>query len=475
MAGMMMFGRSGIMKGNLRRRVILAVVVLLTIIQVFFAYSSHIRKTAEGPAEDPTNETALEPAAEAASPTNVILFIGDGMGFSQVVLGRIIKGSPLAMDSLPYVGTVSTYSEGKQKNWVTDSAAAASAMATGVKTYNGALSVNARKGKEATILELAQKAGMAAGLVSTSRITHATAAAFAAHHTSRGAEEEIALDILAHGVDVLLGGGKDYFLPEAEKGVREDGKNLIEEAKKAGYVFVETRDGMNGVKNGKLLGLFTDSYMSYEIDRDAAKEPSLAEMTRKAIDLLSQDPEGFFLMVEGGRIDHACHGHDGATAAADVIAFDEAVKEALNFAKKNGNTLIIVTADHETGGLTIGGYGEYSFKPDILLGQKGSFERKIGGKLSSNNIENVFKEYLGITDLTAEEKSKIKAAFKNGSGGWKAARDVVNRRALLGWTTSAHTGSDVPVMAYGPHAESFARHIDNTDIFRYMRDALNIQ
>lgn len=400
------------------------------------------------------------------------------MGYGHLTLGRIFKGNALTMDGFTYNGTVSTYPNDPAEKWVTDSAAAGTAIATGVKTYNAAISVDVNKKPVETILEIAQKKGKATGLVTTTRITHATPAVFAAHNADRNAENKIAVDILNHKVDVLLGGGKQHFIPKEQGGKREDDRNLITEAKKMGYTVVENKDEMLKVTEGKLLGFFKMSHLSYEMDRDPKREPSLADMTKKAIEILSKDKDGFFLMVEGGRIDHAAHTHDGAAVARDVLAFDEAVKIALDFAKDRKNTLVIVTADHETGGLSIGGYGQYNFKPEILKRQKNSIADVIASKLTPDNIKQVFSQYLGIEDLTIDEMILMLNAFKekdkNPSAVANMCADIVSRRALLGWTSTAHTGTDVPIMAYGPYAEAFTGHIDNTDIFKLMMQAMGL-
>lgn len=419
------------------------------------------------------------PTAVAAPPAkNVILLIGDGMGYGQLTLGRIFKGSPLTMDEFNFIGTVSTYPNDPVEKWVTDSAAAGTAIATGVKTYNAAISVDVNKKPVKTVLEYAQEKGKATGLVTTTRITHATPAVFAAHNVDRDAENEIAVDMLQHKVDVLMGGGKRHFIPKDQGGKREDGRDLIAEARKMGYIFVETKNDMNKVNRGKLLGLFKSSHASYDIDRDVSREPSLAEMTQKAIEILSKDKDGFFLMVEGGRIDHASHGHDAATVARDVLAFDEAVKVALDFARNREDTLVIVTADHETGGLSIGANGQYNFKPEILKAQKNSFEDVIASKLTQDNFKEIFAQYVGISDLTIDETITMLNSFKEKDKDpyavANAAADIVSNRALVGWTSGGHTGADVPVMAFGPNAVDFVKHLDNTDINKLMMKAMGL-
>lgn len=408
---------------------------------------------------------------------NVILLIGDGMGFGQLTAARIVKGGSLYMDGFTYSGHASTYPDDPKEKWVTDSAAAGTALATGVKSYNAAISVDVDKQPRKTILEAAQEAGKSTGLVTTTRITHATPAVFAAHNVNRDAEDEIALDMMNHNVTVLLGGGKQFFVPKDQGGKRADGKDLITEAKYNGYAYVETKEDMDAVEKGKLLGLFAKSHMSYELDRPTTQEPSLAEMTRKAIEILSQNSNGFFLMVEGGRIDHASHAHDAAATVYDTLAFDEAVGVALDFALHNRDTLVVVTADHETGGLSVGGYGEYNFKPEVLKNARGSFEEGIAPKFTPDNIQEIMADYAGITDLTTEEMNTLAQAVKNKDKNFYAlatAAEIVSRRADVGWTSSGHTGADVPVFAYGPYAEDFAGYLDNTAINQFMVNALGL-
>ncbi len=194
-----------------------------------------------------------------------------------------------------------------------------------------------------TVVEATEEQGASTGVVSNTRVTHATPACFMAHVSSRGLEPDIALQILETDVDVVLGGGRSYF------------DSLSPEA--AGFTVVETTKELMGFDSGRVLGLFAEGYMSYEPYRDPLVEPSLAEMTEKSIELLEGDPDGFFLMVEGGRIDHASHDNNYEAMLSEVYAFDEAVLYALEYAATRNDTLVVVTADHETGGLMIvGGY-----------------------------------------------------------------------------------------------------------------------
>ena len=282
-------------------------------------------------------------------PKNVILLIGDGMGFAQTSLARLSLGpkGALAMDSMPQAAFVKTYSAGP--GMITDSAAAATALATGNKTINGMIALMPDGTPAKTILEAAAEAGKATGLITTVTITHATPAGFGAHERERNNERDIAPQYLRQKIDVLLGGGEKFFLPKSTPGSeRLDTRDLITEAGAAGYAVVRTREELVSAKQSKLLGLFAKGYMEFK-----TSEPSVAEMASKALEVLEKKGTGFFLMIEGGQIDTACHANDTKKALQQTLDFDEAVKTALAFARKNGNTLVLVTADHETGGMAI--------------------------------------------------------------------------------------------------------------------------
>ncbi len=288
----------------------------------------------------------LASACQAAAPKNVILMIGDGMGIPQITLTRLSVETPLNMDSMTYGGFAKNHSANAT---VTDSAAAATALATGYKTNNGMISTLPDGKVVQTILEAAAAKKKATGLLTTVTITHATPAGFGAHVDARADEAGIAPQFLDRKVDVLMGGGRYYFMPQSEEGSkRKDERNLLAEAKAAGYSVTNTPAEMRAVKSGKLLGLFELSSLSA-----VQPNPPLAEMTSKAIELLSQDRDGFFLMVEGGQIDWRAHDNDQKGTITHLLDFDAAVGEALEFARKRSDTLVIVTADHETGGLTI--------------------------------------------------------------------------------------------------------------------------
>lgn len=393
-------------------------------------------------------------AGKSASAKNVILLIGDGMGFPQLTLARIDKAREnlsdyasveLFMDGMEQTGYVSTFSA---NSFVTDSAPAATAMATGHKTNNGVIGQDATAvpkkmdGKNlTTILELAEKAGLSTGLITTTRITHATPAGFYAHVDNRDNESEIADQLSKSNVEVILGGGLQYFVgkndsvPTGKESKRNDDRNLLADFASQGYAFVYNGTAFQKVdakKTEKLLGLFESSHLQYELERQSAKEmdPSLAEMTEKAIGILSKNPKGFFLMVEGGRIDHAGHERNLSKIVPDTLAFDEAVKTALDFATQKNDTLVIVTADHECGGLVL--------QPENLETYEGGAVDPI---FASGTTKTQGPRYDFITEM--EE--------------------------------ATHTAVDVPIMASGPGSEKVSQgRLDNTDIFDIIKEALGL-
>ncbi len=281
---------------------------------------------------------------------NVILLIGDGMGFNHVELARavVVADKGLWMEQLPVKGQLTTYAANKK---VTDSAASGTAMACGIKTNNGMIGMDPKEVQYRSILELLSVDRWKTGLVATSQITHATPASFASHVKSRGNQKKIALQMLANRVDVMLGGGRKYWLPKEADGIRNDGRNLLEKAQLDGYRVIELRDELLALEQLPALGLFgKDGLTTFN------PEPMLGEMCGKAIELLAAESKkraGFFLMVEGSQIDWAAHANDTNRVIRQTLLFDLAVREAIQFARRDKHTLVIVTADHETGGLKL--------------------------------------------------------------------------------------------------------------------------
>ncbi|MFD3268914.1 alkaline phosphatase [Paenibacillus dendritiformis] len=406
-------------------------------------------------------------SADAASTKakNVIFMVPDGFSPAYAASYRLYKGELSAMDSM-LAGMVRTYSANSA---LTDSAAAATAMATGHKTNNGMIGTTPDGKQRRTILEAAREQGKSTGLVATSSITDATPAAFSSHIASREEESDIAPQQLENA-DVLLGGGKTFFLPESLGG-KQKSRNLVEEARRSGYTIVEDRTQLQAAKGSKLLGLFAGGDMAPELDREHTNEPSLKEMTAKAIDVLRQNKAGFFLLVEGSQIDSAGHYNDAAWAMKDTQAFEEAVALAIDFATKDGNTLVVVVGDHDTGGMSVGGYGQTDAKLKVLHHVKASglyMAEKL--KADRSNAAEVLKTYAGI-DATVEEAAKI----KNAEDTVHAINGIISERALISWTTYLHTGVDVQIYAFGPGADLFRGLHDNTDLPLLVAQVLHIE
>lgn len=273
-------------------------------------------------------------------PKNVILMIGDGMGLAQIYTGMVKNGNKLELERSTFTGLMKTYSA---NNFTTDSGAGGTAIATGVKTKNGMIGMNPDSVAVESILEKAEKNNLATGMVVACAVTHATPASFIAHQVNRNLYEEIAADYLKTDIDVFIGGGKKYFSE------RVDGKNLIQELENNKYQVVYSQDDLKKLNKGKVAGLLYDDHNPPM----PARGNMLPASTAKAIDLLDDNHKGFFMMVEGSQIDWACHANDSDWVAREVLDFDQTVGVALDYAAKSKNTLVIVTADHETGGLTL--------------------------------------------------------------------------------------------------------------------------
>lgn len=286
------------------------------------------------------------------TPQNVILFIGDGMGVAHLFAGLTANKGNLFIQNCKYIGFAKTASSDR---YVTDSAAGATAISTGTKTYNGAIGVGPDKNPIKTILEEASEKGKATGLVSTSSITHATPASFIAHQPSRSQEEDIATDFLKTDIDVFIGGGYDFFAK------REDGRNLVNELVRKGYTVERELSKIEAYDGKKLAGLTAPKGNPRVADRGLM----LPVSTQTAINVLQKNKNGFFLMVEGSFIDSGGHGNNTVQVVEEVLDLDKAVGKALDFAAKDGNTLVIVTADHETGGMTI---NDGSFETGMVKG-----------------------------------------------------------------------------------------------------------
>ena len=296
-----------------------------------------------------SNCTNNDKTAKVDTPKNIIILIGDGMGVSHLYAGMTVNGQKLNIESFPYSGFSKTYSA---DNYITDSAAGGTAIASGEKTNNGMIGVKPDGIPVSSITETANKNGLASGVVSTCVVTHATPASFVAHNAGRGNYEEIASDFLKGTIDVFIGGGEDHFRN------RKDGEDLTIKLKEQGFDVVYTMEDLKKSTSPKLAGLLAKKDMPKAAD---GRMGMLREMTVKAIETLSKNKKGFVLMVEGSMIDWGAHDGDIDYTTSEMIDFDDAVGAALDFAKIDGKTLIVVTADHETGGLSLTG-GDFASK-----------------------------------------------------------------------------------------------------------------
>ncbi len=427
--------------------------------------ASEAQPTPPAMEQEPASPASVTVDRDDASPRNVVLMIADGFGPASATLGAAAKGAPLALDGV-LVGSVETSATDSR---VTDSAAGATAYSCGLKTYNGAIAVDADGRPCQTVLEAAEAAGLATGLGATSRITHATPAAFASHVVSRAQEAEIARQLAASGVEVLFGGGTQFVTDSLTAAMAADGWAVALD--RAGY------DRLDRVPAAAVLA---PSHLAYEIDRDTTDQPSLAEMATKALDLLAASADGrengFFLMVEGSRIDHAGHANDPAAHLGDILAYDAAVAAVLEWAARDGNTLVVSTADHETGGMTLGRDGIYAWDPAPLLAATASFEAMTAALQAGGDPATVVREGLALDALPDGAEEAIRGAIASGDpyALGPVVRDLISEPAGIGWTTGGHTAVDVGLYAAGPGAERFAGRHTNDAVGRLLFEALGL-
>eukprot|EP01120_Amphizonella_sp_Union-15-10_P008063 TRINITY_DN2822_c0_g1_i1.p1 TRINITY_DN2822_c0_g1~~TRINITY_DN2822_c0_g1_i1.p1 ORF type:complete len:477 (-),score=92.47 TRINITY_DN2822_c0_g1_i1:19-1449(-) len=404
-------------------------------------------------------------------PKNLIFMVADGFGPSSATLARVLSGRTLVFDEW-LVGMSRTYSNDSR---VTDSAAGATAWSCGLKTQNNRVAVDSNLKACGTILEAAKAQNMKVGLVSTSEVTHATPASFSAHAESRNEKEFIAKQQIQLKMDVQFGGGYNVF--------KDNNESLLKTAQLEGINIITTVEEFSGPLTMPVLGLFAPEQMSYNIDRDPSLEPSLAQMTEKALDLLNNDNKnGFFVMIEGSRIDMAAHSNDIAAHYGDILAFDEAVEIALKFAAKDRHTIVVITADHETGGLGLGIDNIYNFDPNNLVPKIGKstefMVNLLGNNFSNagNTLAPIIKEYTSI-DINQIESQLITDACSLGSYQCiNAVGQVISKRVIIGWTTNGHTGVDVNLYVYGKEAfrKLFIGVQENTDIGNRLIDLFDL-
>ena len=397
--------------------------------------------------------------------TNVIFMIGDGMGPDQLELAKFVTDTKvLAMEKLdPSPAMMTT----RSLDGVTDSSAAATAMATGYKTLNGWVGMLPDGSKPETILERAEAIGKSTGLVTDVSVYGATPAAFAAHAKNRDFEQELTDQIAAHEIEALFGGGYGMWIPMGAEGSRrDDARDLIQEKRNAGWAYVDNREDLLSLPEGtdKAIGLFSSAEMTYTLDMEEEKaagiEPSLSEMTNAALGVLSNNDKGFFLMVEGAMIDWGGHSHDAAFLVSELIEFDAAVEVARAYVDNHTDTLLIVTADHECCGL------KFTGKEDkrAIMGQSATAEWISNQIIEGAPLAETLAAYGNITGLTEEEEGLIRENKYVGVG------DVLSRHQNVAWAEFGfaeeyeHSGVDVKVFAYGAEAEAFDGAFDNTEL-----------
>lgn len=436
----------------------------------------------------------------------VFYFIGDGMGVNQVQGTELYRGelegkigiTPIWFTQFPYATTATTFSA---TNGVTDSAAAGTALATGNKTQNGTIGMKQDLQTEVSSVAVwAKNKGCRVGVTTSVSVDHATPAAFYAHDPSRGSYYKIGTDLYKAGFDFYA--GSDFIDPNNKDNKDGNSENLYTMAEKNGYTIARGyKDYLKKCKKADKMILFQSEKASekdrtaipYAIDR-TKDDLTLADITRSAINFLSKDlSKGFFLMVEGGKIDWACHSNDAATAFHEVADMDEAVKVAYEFYSQHPDeTLIVVTADHETGGFVLG-TGAYKLNLQVLKNQKVSesgftrilneLRKKYNNNVSWEKVQQALKENFGFWDkvkLNEKQEERLLSKYNDTFKGKEAklekseyaqdeplaaeAKRIIDEIALVGWTSGGHSAGYVPVFAIGAGADLFQGRIDNTEI-----------
>ena len=401
--------------------------------------------------------------AESA-PKNVIYMIGDGMGPAYTTAYRYFQDDPTTKDVEKTVfdsiltGMATTYPD--DHTYVTDSAAGATALSSGHKSYNGAVGVDTEKKPVKTMLEIARERGMTTALVATSQINHATPASFTAHNESRYNYDEIANDYIDNKiagklpVDLMLGGGTKYF-------IRED-RNLVDEFKAAGYQYGDDIKNLNQITQLPAIGLYASKGLPFALDENPTR---LTQLTSKALDLLDgQNKEGFFVMIEGSQIDWCGHANDIACEMAEMDDFAKSIEKAKAYVDKNKDTILVITADHSTGGLTLGAHGQFKWQTDVIKGVKATAGKLTQQLLDTDDLKSVWDANTNI-EFTTENKIKLEQAKKMGDKALNlAVKSIISDTSFTGWTSGGHTAVDVQVFAYGKGSEQFIGSQNNTDI-----------
>lgn len=428
---------------------------------------------------------------------NIIMLISDGMStgtlnmadlYANRILGRGTNWLNLYRENKVSRALMDTASA---SSIVTDSSAASSAFGGGVRVKNGVLNISENGQKNLPILQKFKRKGKKVGCVTTVAITHATPAGFCVCSDSRNAQAEIAETYLEIGMDVLLGGGNQFF--DATK--RKDKKDVYSAYKNKGYEVVRNRTQLLASQNNNkpILGVFDEDALPYSIDRNSSKElqntiPTLAEMAQTAINHMKDHKEGFVLQVEGGKVDWGAHANDISAIIHDQLAFDEAVKVAMDFAEKDGNTLVIITTDHGNAnpGVIYGKIANAGFDSIANYTQTNEFVlNQIHAGDSLNSIQSIIEQYTKI-EVTTEEAAHIKSYYegleKEEEGLYNYKKlpfrylaEIQGKRNSIGWISMDHSGDYVELAMYGPGSELLKPFVKNIDIHYLMLEAAHVE
>jgi len=463
---------------------------------------------------------------DVEAPKYVFLFIGDGMGLSQIhaaeMMAGTLKGEEIGIQKLsfsqfPGTGLMTTFSS---NSYITDSAASGTAMASGHKTINGRINIDeTNENKFKTIAEMAKEQAMKVGIISSVPLNHATPASFYACVTSRWHYYDIAQQMVESGFDFFGGGGIQY--PSGRRGLQPD---VLELARKKGYKVIQSKDeflSMGKENRGEKIIAVNEKItlkiaMPYRIDING-EDLSLADYVDKSIEVLDND-KGFFMMVEGGKIDWAGHDNDAATLIKEVNDFDNSVQRAVQFYEQHPeDTLIVVTADHECGGMGLGSkFSGYSQSLQILAGQTTSLEKfsdehikpyKVTKDESEWDLDDfmpLIQEHFGLLKLSEAEEEKLQKRANQGDkeavrklGRVLSTREykelqrafhdpnsalfgftlvkILNQKAGISWTSGSHTAVSVPVFSLGNGHEKFVGYYDNTDLFKKLKEVMSLK
>lgn len=479
---------------------------VITFLLLFILIAPGVQAEPENPSEQPP-----QPAK------NIILLIGDGMSMEVISLmrdyARVVENRELCLEGEMNHGSLALVDPTPVDKLVIDSSAAATALATGTKTINGMVSMTPDGRSLPTLADFAKKASRSVGIITTTTVSHATPACFAAHALERNSEAEIARQMEGAGLDVLMGGGLIYWIPEGHKvsefaritspagadaeSRREDAVNLLDRASGAGFRIVCNRDELLAARGAsKILGLFAASHLPYALDRmpdDAVNVPSLAEMTQVALEILSKNDNGFFLMVEGGRIDHAAHSHDVAAMITDAMDFDKAIGAAHAFAQTHPQTAIFITADHATAAPALSARysdetGETLYPDEETIRkiarQDASFEYllfALGKNRSPEKLKSLISEHCGI-DISRAQASEIltagpltpfyviKPKYRKFGYPILAMGRILGVQYATAWATAEHYAEPTVFISSGS-AQDTRGYLEQTDVFKIIKSA----